>query len=331
MEKFSTIIWGRDEYEYQHSFGFVPNLTFYVHKNSKKRPFIIVVPGGAYGAVSPTESEIVAEEFFDKGFNVGVLCYTTNILNIEPLRLQPMKDLGRAIRYVRRNKGMLNLLNEEVVVCGFSAGAHLCASIAVHHEDVIPANEKYEGVSAKPSAVILSYPVITSGEYAHQGSFKALLGKDAFENPNCKEDLEYFSLEKQVNENTAPCFLWHTATDVPVPAENSYLFALALQRAKIPHALHIFSDGEHGLSLANERWEKGKFGVKYTLYQSFKSLEALENGEIDMPEEEKQEIFENFAWVRGESRMEKVSNKEAEVWTELAKEWVLKILGHDEI
>lgn len=51
----------------------------------------------------------------------------------------------------------------------------------------------YQTASAKPNAVILSYPVITSGDCAHRGSFTALLGADASE-----EELEYMSLEKQV-------------------------------------------------------------------------------------------------------------------------------------
>ena len=50
-------------------------------------------------------------------------------------------------------------------------------------------------MAENPNAVILSYPVITSGEYAHRGSFTALLGTDASE-----EELEYMSLEKQVTE-----------------------------------------------------------------------------------------------------------------------------------
>ena len=107
----------------------------------------------------------------------------------------------------------------------------------------------YQTASAKPNAVILSYPVITSGDCAHRGSFTALLGADASE-----EELEYMSLEKQVTEDMPPCFLWQTATDELVPVQNSFLFAQALQEKKIPYAFHVFSKGKHGLSLADEAW-----------------------------------------------------------------------------
>ena len=107
----------------------------------------------------------------------------------------------------------------------------------------------YQTASAKPNAVILSYPVITSGDCAHRGSFTALLGADASE-----EELEYMSLEKQVTEDMPPCFLWQTAIDELVPVQNSFLFAQALQEKKIPYTFHVFSKGKHGLSLADEAW-----------------------------------------------------------------------------
>ncbi|MDQ8192929.1 hypothetical protein QEH59_00730 [Coraliomargarita sp. SDUM461004] len=34
-----------------------------------------------------------------------------------------------------------------------------------------------------------------------------------------------------------------------MPVENSYMMGLALQKAKIPHELHIFPQGTHGLGL----------------------------------------------------------------------------------
>ncbi len=95
-------------------------------------------------------------------------------------------------------------------------------------------------------ALILSYPVISSGVHAHQGSFQALLGDQ-------QEELrERLSLEKQVNNQTPPTFLWHTFEDASVPVENSMLFAVALRKHNIPFELHIYPSGGHGLSLANE-------------------------------------------------------------------------------
>ena len=108
-----------------------------------------------------------------------------------------------------------------LAVCGFSAGGHLCGSLCVHCED-IPDNETYKEISNRPDAAVLCYPVITSGEKAHRGSFDALLGEGA-----SAEELEYMSLEMQVTKNTPPCFVWATVSDQAVPVENTLMFLQA--------------------------------------------------------------------------------------------------------
>lgn len=62
----------------------------------------------------------------------------------------------------------------------------------MHYEDVKDENPKYSDISNRPDAAILSYPVITSGEKAHRGSFESLFGKDASE-----EQLSYMSLANE--------------------------------------------------------------------------------------------------------------------------------------
>ena len=95
----------------------------------------------------------------------------------------------------------------------------------------------------KPAAMLLNYPVITSGEYAHQGSIKQLLGGNETE-----ELLELLSLEKQVTEHTPPAFIWHTYTDQSVPVQNSLLLIGAMKKYEIPVEFHMYPVGKHGLS-----------------------------------------------------------------------------------
>ena len=171
------------------------------------------------------------------------------------------------------NAEELHVDKDKIMLCGFSAGAHTCGSVAVHWQEFEESETgEYASVSAKPNAVILSYPVITSGDCAHRGSFTALLGADASE-----EELEYMSLEKQVTEDMPLCFLWQTVTDELVPVQNSFLFAQALQEKKIPYAFHAFSKGKHGLSLADEAWANEEFGEPYTLEQTFALGFAISN------------------------------------------------------
>lgn len=142
---------------------------------------------------------------------------------------------------------------EKVAVCGFSAGGHLCGSLGVHFQDIKEENSLLKEVSCRPDAMILGYPVITSGKYRNEDSFLALLGEDSDE-----EEREYLSVEKHVTEEMPPCFLWHTLEDKTVSAENGYLFAEACRKAGVPYAHHVFAEGAHGMSVATEEWFEQK-------------------------------------------------------------------------
>ena len=45
-------------------------------------------------------------------------------------------------------------------------------------------------------------------------------------------------------------FIWHTADDPAVPVENALMMSMALSAKKVPHELHIFAHGPHGIGLA---------------------------------------------------------------------------------
>lgn len=195
------------------------------------------------------------------------------------LRLQPLKDLSRAVTYVRKYAKEFRIAADRLTICGFSAGGHLCGSLAVHYTapEVCPEGE-YEGISNRPDTVILSYPVITSGQYAHADSFRALLG----DSPSEKE-LEYMSLEKHVTKDTPPVFLWHTVTDELVPSENSCLFAEACKKAGVSYEMHLFRQGPHGYSLADEEWAAGEYGGDYVMDQWFAYMQYYIDNELELP------------------------------------------------
>lgn len=319
MRKQRFDLWKESEYTYPFAFGFVPNIVTFLHdEDEQERPALIVVPGGGYRVVSPTEGEIVARAFYDKGYQAFVFTYTTNVLGAAPLQDQPIKDLSRAVRFVRKHAEEFCVNTDQVAICGFSAGGHLCGSLCVHYDDV--PDTEYEGISNRPDAAILSYPVITSGEYAHRDSFVALLGDEPSE-----EQLAYVSLEDQVTDDTPPCFLWQTVTDETVPVENSYLFAEALRKHGITHAHHVFSKGSHGLSLANEAWAHGEYGDTDTMEQINRIVQCVKDGVIPLPEEKKQQLLASFDYDEETGRemlKAHIPSEEVAVWPVLADAWL---------
>lgn len=265
-------LWEKETYRYPCAGEFLPNITAYLHEDEGIRPAMLVVPGGGYAMVSPTEGELVAKKFFEAGYQAFVLTYTTNMFQIAPLKKQPLKDISRAVRYIRGHAEELQVQSGAVACCGFSAGAHLAGSLAVHYEDDALKEEPHQEVSNRPDAVLLCYPVITSGECAHRDSFDLLFGKDASE-----EELAWASLGCHVTADTPPSFLWQTLTDELVPVENSILFAQACRRAGVPCELHLFMEGCHGMSLANEDWATNNIGEGslYTMTQQWQTMKTL--------------------------------------------------------
>lgn len=210
-----------------------------------KRPVVIICPGGGYERTSNREAEPIAMQMNAMGYHACVLRYTCKTA-VFPVALY---QLARSVALVRENAAKWHVDTDKVFVMGFSAGGHLACSLGCfwNNKEIMKGldidNQMY-----RPDAMILSYPVISSGEFAHEGSFKNLLG-DAYGDESLMRQV---SLEYQVSKDTPKAFIWHTYEDNAVPVENSLLFAMALKKEKIPFALHIYEHGHHGLSLGNE-------------------------------------------------------------------------------
>jgi len=237
------------------SCGQCPTLYAYVHDNSPEidekllHPAVLVLPGGGYVMTSDREAEPVALQFFARGFNAYVLRYS-----VAPAKYpQALLEASAALALIRDHAGADFTHPEQIAVCGFSAGGHLAGSVGVFwNEPFIKETLCIKEGQNRPCALILCYAVLTSGEYAHRGSFDILLGNDA---PAALVDK--LSLENQVNPLVPPTFLWHTEDDAVVPVENTLLFALALQKQKIPMELHIYDSGPHGLSTCSMLTSRG--------------------------------------------------------------------------
>jgi acetyl esterase/lipase len=228
--------------------GFRPTLDVYLLKSSAPRPAVLVLPGSGYVQCSPREAEALAVRFNAAGFHAFVLWYSCAPRH-HPV---PIQDCARAFTIIRSNAGEWLINPSQIAMMGFSAGGHLALSETIFHHENFAAIPGINPEAGRADALMLCYPVISSGEFAHSGSFNALLG----ENPD-PELQRLLSLENHIPSGLPPVFLWHTYTDQSVPVENSILLAGALRRAGIPLEMHIFPEGKHGLSLAISETQAG--------------------------------------------------------------------------
>lgn len=223
------------------------SLTAYLRDNSdeisstRRRPAILVCPGGGYSHRSARENEPIALALLARGYQVFVLNYSVNVAY--PAQLL---EAAAAVALIRKNAEDFHVLPNAISIMGFSAGGHVAATLGtLWHETIISETLATTPSDVRPDAMILCYPVITSGEKAHRESFDIVSGGDA-------ELAKKLSLETAVDKDTVPTFIWHTRTDAAVPVENTLFFANALTKHNILYELHLFPDGPHGLSLATQ-------------------------------------------------------------------------------
>ena len=222
-----------------------PSLTPYVlPKGSGAGTAIVICPGGGYQTLSmDKEGYAVAKWLNSLGVSAFVLKYRLGPRYHHPIELH---DAQRAIRMVRSRAAEYGLQAARLGIMGFSAGGHLASTAGTHFDDGdASAADPIDRMSSRPDFMVLCYPVITFGQFAHVGSRRNLLG----DNPDPKL-VENLSNELQVTKDTPPTFLFQTTTDATVPVENSVLFYLALRKAGVPAEMHIYERGPHGVGLA---------------------------------------------------------------------------------
>ncbi len=188
---------------------------------STPRPHIIVLPGGGYSYRAEHEGEPVADWLRKLGLDASVFAYPVRTRHPGPI------DAFRMRAVDLRADGVTRL-----GVLGFSAGGHLAGHAAA---------------LGLVDAAVLCYPVVSMLTPTHGGSRRRLLGRWA---PPWVRAAT--SVERLVTAAMPPTFVWHTVADESVPLEHPYRLAQALARRRVPHALHVYPRGRHGLGLVRE-------------------------------------------------------------------------------
>lgn len=192
---------------------------------------VLVCPGGGYNHRAAHEAAPVALWLNTLGVTGIVVHY-----RVAPYKHpQPLNDVSQAMRITRARAGEWGIDPQRVGVLGFSAGGHLAATLSTHYEK-----------DTRPDLSILLYPVITLGHPStHTGSRNTLLP-----DPQDQKMVDLLSNEKHVTSDTPPAFIFHTYEDQAVPVANAMVYADALNRAKVPFEMHIYTQGSHGVGLA---------------------------------------------------------------------------------
>lgn len=255
----------------------------------KRRPAVLVLPGGGYIMTSDREAEFVALSFAAKGYHAFVLRYSVGKNAAMP---RPVLEGFSALALIRKHAEEWHVESGQITVCGFSAGGHVASCmLTMWHMPEMAEKLNLPNEWLKPDAGILCYPCIVFPCSPHpiktvvpaeqQAGFlqkvfgaslpdfcvDALFERDGTlwvdgarlmqslmmgKSDFTSEEIRRYSTNLLVGEHTPPAFVWATRTDQTVSPSDSLSYTQAMIAAGRPVEMHLFGAGEHGLSLANE-------------------------------------------------------------------------------
>lgn len=203
------------------------------------KPFILVCAGGGYtGVASMVEAFPVAMRLNEMGYNAFVLNYRVGQEGLLPA---PSEDLAQAIKFVLSHSEEFKVSKENYAVAGFSAGAHLTATLGTDNYGY-----KKMGIP-KPAALFLGYPLISTDEMfdkEKEGFLVTMAG-----NNFTPEMLDTFCINKNMSKKYPPTYIWMCKDDDTVPFSNSVVMANKLEELVVPYIHKVVEHGGHGLGL----------------------------------------------------------------------------------
>ena len=254
--------------------------------NGTKRPAILVCPGGAYMFCSDREAEPIALRFAAMGYHAFILRYSVYSNGGNPFPFPgktpvyeksvmpgPMQEIGMAILKIREKAEEWKVDMDRIILTGYSAGANNCAEYAVYwNQPEIAGHLGVRPEELKPAGAILGYGVYdyelmakTLEKIGDKGRIEMNKGFNyAFfgcVDPD-EETMAKASPARLISDATPPMFLWATREDNIVPVNQTLKMAYELEEAGIPCETHIFENGEHGLSLADQATASAKTQIR---------------------------------------------------------------------
>ena len=224
------------------------------------RPYIFVVPGGAYINVwSLTEGYPVATRFNEQGYHCFLLNYRVSVENLFP---RPLEDIARALTLIRDSGKEFPVQWDNYAMVGFSAGANLILNWSLKDHGY--------PVYGMPSPQVLMpiYAPVSWSLHLEDGE-DDWLTRYAFGVSSADAVRAGWNVNEHV-EGFPPCYLCCCADDDLVDPEHSRLLKKALDAAGIASELEIGAHGGHGFAEGRDADTKGwieraaAFIAKYT-------------------------------------------------------------------
>jgi acetyl esterase/lipase len=215
---------------------------------------VLLIPGGGYDHLSDRKEQAPVAEYFSQRLKLTTFILYYRLVQPDGTYRYPvpMWDGQRALKLIRDLAPKYGIDPKRVGVFGFSAGGHLAAMLAVHSttDFGLPQHDAVDSQNARPDFLALGYPVISMdpAQFAARSSRRHLLY--GYRGQALEHLQHYLSGQDNVRSDVPPVFLFESMDDRRISPQNSVLFARALETAKVPAQVHLFSHGIHGAGLA---------------------------------------------------------------------------------
>ena len=236
-------------------------LEVYARPDGEKRPAMLVFPGGGFLYLADVEAEPICRYYDAHGYQTFLVRYSVG----EPAKYPAMlQEVSRAVWHIRSHADSYGVDPDKLVLCGFSAGAHLITMFATHYH--LPICREHTDVPEGGNvirATVTGYTPTTFERleshvrkyFAPESQAKWLedlknhkAGGWILLDETCSEfsDLPALTCHEMVSEKTPPAFLWQTTKDMP---ESACEYAMALRQFNVPYELHFFTDPQRNVSM----------------------------------------------------------------------------------
>lgn len=269
--------------------------TYLLHDSSefnqgRKRPLVVVLPGGGYVFTSDREAEPIALKFNSIGYHSVVVWYTTAPDLVNTVE-HAMIEIAQAIKQIREQAQSWLVDPDQIILCGFSAGGSLALQMATRwHQPWLS-----QAAQTTPDQLRINLAIPCYTGYADralpleekgfgQGHFELAITANerifgVYQPTQAQIDQQ--NILNYIDEHTPPMFLWSTFEDQLVDVMMTLKIGEVLHQHNRPFAMHIFQKGEHGLALADRTTARKPSHLNPHVYHWFELCAAWLSDYLD--------------------------------------------------
>ena len=232
------------------SYGSDPEQNMDIYLSQEAKSFgssnftIVFLHGGGYYFSDKSQEERYIEPYLKKGLNVVNLNY--RLKRGIPIATS---DLTHALNFLQANNSQFDVNLDNVIVTGFSAGAHIATNVAFAQNNLEYPYKLNDGIQIVAvinfAGPVDGLDVVERIFSEHENEQYQAVGKALFppEEYESKENLAVFEPITYFDKNDPPIFLWHGGQDDQIPPVTFEKFVPLLRKDKdvrifIPEARH---------------------------------------------------------------------------------------------